>query len=161
MSGRGGAGNIIALQQEKARVAGDVEANHQQAVESAPVLPQTQDQEYAHSGRGGAGNYYSPKDLKETGNFSHKNPVASASGQPGTNSSSQAVPVAKYGRGGAGNMSWGVTESEQKAAIKKIEEEKTKREQIEAESEREAGQSIAMPPKAKLPLPGSETVEPF
>lgn len=161
MSGRGGAGNILALQQEKEGISDDVEANLQQTLESAPVQPQTKTQEYAHSGRGGAGNYYSPKDLKDTGHFSHQNPVASASQHTNTQSSNPAVPVAKYGRGGAGNMSFGVTESEQKAAIKKIEDERQQREKIEVESEREAGQSIAMPPKARLPLPGNDSNDPF
>lgn len=158
-SGRGGAGNILAVQQERARITADVEASHQQTAEPTPAQQQTSTQEYAHSGRGGAGNYYSPKDLKETGRFSHQNPIANAnaSGPVPTN----AVPVVKYGRGGAGNMSYGVTESEEKAAMKKIEAERLKREEIEVESAREAANSIAMPPQAKLPLPGNDPHESF
>lgn len=159
---RGGAGNILAVQQEKARITADVEANLQQTVDPAPAQQQQiRTQEYAFKGRGGSGNYYSPKDLKETGSFSHQNPVASGQAQTRaeTDTSSQTVPVARYGRGGMGNMSYGLTEGEQKAALKKIEDEKLKRENIEVESEREAEQSIAMPPKAKLPLPGYDPNE--
>lgn len=49
-------------------------------------------------------------------------------------------------------MSYGLTKGEQKAALKKIEDKRLKRENIEVESERKAKQSIAMPPKAKLLL---------
>lgn len=153
-SGRGGAGNILAVQQEKARVSSDVEANLQATIDSS-IQQQPQSQQYAHAGRGGAGNYFSPKGLKETGHFSHQEPSTSTS-----SASSQPVPVARYGRGGAGNMSFGVIAGGDKAALKKVEAERLKREKIEVESEREAGQSIAMPPKAKLPLYGNED-EPF
>lgn len=163
MSGRGGAGNILAVQQEKARVASDVEANLPPTVDSAAAAGSaaagsaaapTPIQDYAHSGRGGAGNYYSPKDLKETGRFSDRNPVVQASGaaQNHNHASPSPAPVARYGRGGAGNMSFGASESEEKAAA---DAERLKREKIEVET-REAGESIAMPAKAKLPLPGKE-----
>lgn len=158
---RGGAGNILAVQQEKARINADVEANLQPTIASAPATQQIRTQEYAFKGRGGSGNYYSPKDLKETGEFSHDNPVAQArsQNQDQTDTSNQA-PVAKHGRGGIGNMIFGASESEQADAAKKLDDEKVKREEIEVESEREAGQSIAMPPKAKLPLPGYDPNEP-
>ncbi|CZT20391.1 uncharacterized protein RCC_06251 [Ramularia collo-cygni] len=149
---RGGAGNILAIQQEKARLSADVEAQLQRTIDSAPAQI-IRTQEYAHSGRGGSGNYYSPKTLKETGHFGHQNPMADARGQQQTNG--QPVPVAKYGRGGMGNMVYGVAESEQN----KNEDDKLKREKIEVESEREAEQSIALPPKAKLPLPGYDPTE--
>jgi hypothetical protein len=155
-TGRGGAGNILAVQQEKAQVSGDVEANLRQTLES-PILQQAQSQtqaQYAHSGRGGAGNYYSPKDLKETGRFSHQNTGTSSST---SSQAAHAAPVARYGRGGAGNMSFGVTANEEKAA----EAERVQRMKIEAESEREAEQSIVMPPRAKLPLSSNEASEPF
>lgn len=153
-SGRGGAGNILAVQQEKARVTSDVEANLQTA-ESAPAPQLANTQEYAHSGRGGAGNYYSPKDLKDIGHFSNENPIVPPTGQTQTKTD---LPVMKYGRGGAGNVSYGV--NEERAASKRIEDERTKRERIQAESERQA-ESIAMPPKAKLPLQDNDSIEPF
>lgn len=70
-------------------------------------------------GRGGAGNWYSPKDLNRTGQF-----VSSSAGENGQatthtpiykdaerNGGQQQLPTARLGRGGAGNMLWGAEET--------------------------------------------------
>jgi len=69
--GRGGVGNIQALEQETARVAADLEANQQAAGASSQynALPGKEEPKFAHTGRGGMGNYYSPEELSQTGHF--------------------------------------------------------------------------------------------
>lgn len=73
--GRGGAGNYEAIKRENEKVANDLEAN-QSAADNAtndyvpPDIAERSEAQYAHTGRGGAGNYYSPRDLVENGNFS-------------------------------------------------------------------------------------------
>lgn len=73
--GRGGAGNYEAIQRENEKVANDLEAN-QSAADNAtnnyvpPDIAERSEAQYAHTGRGGAGNYYSPRELTEHGNFS-------------------------------------------------------------------------------------------
>jgi predicted transcriptional regulator len=73
--GRGGAGNYEAIQRENEKISKDLEAS-QSAAEKAtnnylpPDIAERSEAQYAHTGRGGAGNYYSPKDLAEHGNFS-------------------------------------------------------------------------------------------
>lgn len=171
-TGRGGAGNIQAISAENARVSADLEAN-QQSAESDHKGPLPSDylerdeQQYAHTGRGGAGNYYSPKELSQTGNFSGAGsshilgegtvpPASSSSGRRGSavgnGSSAQPAqePMRTYGRGGAGNYAYGVSESEERAARKRMEDEQ-KREQLKADIEKGVKENLAMPQKAKLP----------
>lgn len=73
--GRGGAGNYEqAISRENEKINNDLEAN-QSAAETAgvnyipPDIAERSEAQYAHTGRGGAGNYYSPRDLAESGNF--------------------------------------------------------------------------------------------
>lgn len=72
--GRGGAGNYEAIERENKKINNDLEAS-QSAADSAlnDVVPhniaERSEAQYAHTGRGGAGNYYSPRDLTEQGNF--------------------------------------------------------------------------------------------
>ena len=134
-----------------------------------------EEQQYAHTGRGGMGNYYSPKELSQTGHFSdaHRShilgdgtlpPVDAADKSGGSTgappSYNTAQPAAEQtrtvGRGGAGNFFFGVSESEEKAARKRIEEEK-RREKLKEDIERGVQDQLAMPPKAKLP--GGEPFE--
>jgi len=53
------------------------------------------------------------------------------------------------GRGGAGNFSFGVSESEERAARKRMADEK-KREVLTGEIEKGVKEQLAVPPKAKL-----------
>ena len=164
--GRGGAGNIQALEQETARVAADPEANQQTAESSSQnsALPEKEEQKFAHTGRGGMGNYYSPKELSQTGHFSdaHRSHILGDGTQPPTEagqstgppsySATQASaeqPTRMVGRGGAGNFSFGVSESEERAARKRMADEK-KREVLTGEIEQGVKEQLAVPPKAKL-----------
>jgi hypothetical protein len=74
--GRGGAGNYEqAISRENEKINNDLEAN-QSAAETAgvnyipPDIAERSEAQYAHTGRGGAGNYYSPRELVEQGKFS-------------------------------------------------------------------------------------------
>ncbi|KAK4890643.1 hypothetical protein LTR27_010682 [Elasticomyces elasticus] len=158
--GRGGAGNILAVEQGKARVSNDVEANRQ-TVDPSLTSTGHEEQKYAHSGRGGAGNYYSPQDLSQTGVFSdaHRSHVlgdgtqAPTSGGAPPSYSTTAAPTSgsnrTVGRGGAGNWGFGSNESEERAAREKAEEEE-RRKQVQAEVEKKVESALAEPPKAKL-----------
>ncbi|KAI9727654.1 MAG: hypothetical protein M1828_005882 [Chrysothrix sp. TS-e1954] len=110
MPGRGGAGNIEAANQQISR---DLEANRTHAEDEsakdgattspiAQALQQdTQPAEFAHTGRGGAGNFYSPSGLVSKGDFSRAE--ASTMGR----SSEVSIGAASgrlQGRGGAGNF---------------------------------------------------------
>lgn len=168
MPGRGGAGNILAVQQEKQRVAEDLESNQQVADQtsnpSSADLPLRQDQQYAHSGRGGAGNYYSPRELEETGSFNDTLPTglgaasnasastaAGSSVPAGQNGNAASEPVRRYGRGGAGNMSFGVTEDEARVYRKRREEEEQRQEKLKADVEANVNAILMEPPRARLP----------
>ena len=73
--GRGGAGNYEAIQRENEKVNNDLERSHSTAEKAGinylpPDIAERIEAQYAHTGRGGAGNYYSPRELVENGNFS-------------------------------------------------------------------------------------------
>jgi hypothetical protein len=73
--GRGGAGNYEAIQRENEKISKDLEASQSSADNATnayipPDIAERSEAQYAHTGRGGAGNYYSPKDLVANGNFS-------------------------------------------------------------------------------------------
>lgn len=168
--GRGGAGNIQALEQENTKISGDHEAN-QQAARFDPLpaeYSEKEEQQYAHTGRGGAGNLYSPKDLSQSGHFSdaHRSHILGDGTQPPANSmeavggsqppsynaaqsSSSISSTRTYGRGGAGNWSFGVSEDEERAARKRMQEIEAK-EKLEVDVENQVKESLAMPQKAKL-----------
>ncbi|KAF7194871.1 hypothetical protein HII31_01604 [Pseudocercospora fuligena] len=154
MPGRGGAGNILVQQQQAKRGAEDLEANQQIIDQSATAtsadssLPREK-QQYAYTGRGGAGNWYSPQELKQTGTYDDRLPAA-ASAQA---QQAAVEPVRKYGRGGAGNMSFGVSEDEERAIRKRMEEEEAKREKVAADVEANVNAMLPEPPKAKLSGP--------
>jgi len=174
--GRGGAGNIYAVEQEATRIKSDVEANHSTVASSSagandeePPTDQMRqgEQQYAHTGRGGAGNYYSPQQLTETGSFSNaarshiigdgtQAPSTLTQGRiPENNAASYATSseqqssglTRKVGRGGAGNYTFGVSESE--AARKRIYEEQ-RRQQVQADVEKGVETMLAPPPKARV-----------
>lgn len=137
--GRGGAGNIYAAEQAKARITADLEANHAATDSYKEPLPadylRHEQQQYAHTGRGGSGNYYSPKELTRTGQFSdtHK---------------SQSNESSRIGRGGAGNYTFAVSDSEEQARRRMEEEGKCQK--LQRDVEKGVNQSLTMPPKAKL-----------
>ncbi|KAK5111000.1 hypothetical protein LTR62_005375 [Meristemomyces frigidus] len=159
--GRGGVGNILAAAQEQARAASDVEANSSRVDTGEARLPdheQVAEQKYAHSGRGGAGNYYSPQVLSGNGRFndadrSHILGEGIRALQAGSAGSTNAVagsgPSRKVGRGGAGNYAFGVSESQQRDAVRRMDEEQ-KLQQIQADVWRDVQDTVAPPPKARL-----------
>ncbi|MCJ1365142.1 hypothetical protein MMC16_004262 [Acarospora aff. strigata] len=134
--GRGGAGNYYSQQdiQSATKSAEDIEAQSQTVTSTGPraevLAPPPQ--EYAHSGRGGAGNFYSPATLHATGTFaisvpgsstaptvagpsvgpvpedSMASPTATATAtSPALTSTQQSTSAGAptyYGRGGAGNF---------------------------------------------------------
>ncbi len=71
-------------------------------------------------GRGGAGNWYEPKVLSETGIFetSVEQPASSSSRLPDKEITSE---TRQRGRGGAGNFVWDEDESGKEKEIKEIE----------------------------------------
>ncbi|KAK4554966.1 hypothetical protein LTR86_008114 [Recurvomyces mirabilis] len=168
--GRGGAGNIYAVGQEVARTKADVEANRSTAASSGVDDEQPTDQmregeqQYAHTGRGGAGNYYSPQQLTETGSFSNaarSHIIGDGTQAPSPQASNKMASSAttseksssglsrKVGRGGAGNYAFGVGESEENAARKRIDEEQ-RRQQVQADVEKGVEAMLAPPPKARV-----------
>lgn len=140
MSGRGGAGNIYAAQLARAATTNNSSTNHSTnssiSTAFAPdtdlegnrgnilhdfnasdsdLAPRqsTQSSTYAHTGRGGAGNWYQPKQLAETGSFSRSSdvekdvpvPFNATIGLPvpASNSPPATTTSVWRGRGGAGN----------------------------------------------------------
>jgi hypothetical protein len=113
----------------------DIEAaNPPSATPSAPSqTSSTAAQDYAHMGRGGAGNWFQPKTLQAEGTFSQQTPAEATA--PPTSASpnvskpwtpeGQELPVARQGRGGAGNMVW----KSEEMWRKEKEEERRKKEE--------------------------------
>jgi hypothetical protein len=167
--GRGGAGNIQAVEEENARISADLEANQQaaEAENQQGLSDRSKEQQYAHTGRGGAGNWYSPRELRERGHFSDadRSHILGDGTQPPTDSArsgdNAAAPpsytvtqtssqTSKVGRGGAGNISFGVNEDEERAARKRLAQQEAQ-EKLKADIEKGVKERLAMPPKAKLP----------
>ena len=100
---------------------------------------------------GGAGNWFQPKALAAEGSFSSQTTVESTA--PPTNATpnvskpwtpeGQELPVARQGRGGAGNMVW----KSEEMWRKEKEEERRKREEIEERAQEAAG-GLQSPGKA-------------
>lgn len=149
--GRGGAGNIEVQQSEEKRIAEDVEAQQSvQTSEQASSHP-----EYAYSGRGGAGNIYSPKQLAETGSFVSQSSTAAgqsrlkAADSTRSGSSNNTAIVARMtGRGGIGNYDWSSWEAENDDQAQVEEAKKREIEQSVAEG---VAIQLAPPPKAVIP----------
>ncbi|CAN9225272.1 hypothetical protein CC77DRAFT_1017879 [Alternaria alternata] len=159
--GRGGAGNYYAAQEQSKKAVEDVEANRsttdtQPIHSSTPVQPSNSSQDYAHMGRGGAGNWYQPTELQKEGTFTQavdataiptsSKPQISTPWHP----EGQEMPVARSGRGGAGNFVW--KSEEQKKGQRDDEERRIEGLRDEVERSVEAG--LAKPPFALL---GRET----
>ena len=157
--GRGGAGNYeAAIQRDNEKISNDLEAN-QSAADNAtnsyapPDIAEKSEAQYAHTGRGGAGNYYSPQDLSQTGSFvgaqtSHI--LGDGTPAPSDNSRPAAAPPPKTGRGGAGNFDFGTNEAERKAA-RQHEEADRRQQQLKQDVEKGVQEKLAFPSKAKLP----------
>lgn len=166
--GRGGAGNIEAIAQTQAtntntttneKISADLERNQQEAESYAGTAhPALQNQEYAHMGRGGAGNYYSPRALNATGEFAGaESSHVLGDGTPAPRGpevkgqdGQQGEKIVRYGRGGAGNF-FGVDEGAERRARKRLEEEGRKREELEREVQKGVDGALARPEKARLP----------
>ena len=113
---------------------------------------QTASQEYAHMGRGGAGNWYQPAELEKEGVFSQPadataiptavKPQISTPWHP----EGQEMPVARAGRGGAGNFVWRSEEQGKKGQS----EEKRVREEVSQGVERDVEAGLAKPGAALL-----------
>ncbi|OJD36321.1 uncharacterized protein BKCO1_1200030 [Diplodia corticola] len=218
MWGRGGAGNI-----QQAAEANKQRASETQDLEAAnPTTSAATDdsaaaantaaasQEYAHMGRGGAGNFYSPAALSSTGTFvndpttaSTTNPsfstaepppaplsnldsssnwwntakTSSSSSSPtttttpsaptsnsttttGTSSTTSSVPVARTGRGGAGNYVWGTADVSERRAeqIRREWGELRERERgVRKKVAEDVELAVPKPPSAVLGGPGRGT----
>ncbi|KAF9690998.1 hypothetical protein EKO04_010999 [Ascochyta lentis] len=152
MYGRGGAGNIAQAAATSKQAAEDIEAaNPPATTPSAPTeTAQTAAQEYAHMGRGGAGNWFQPSNLSKEGTFSQASSDATAApasvernvSKPWT-PEGQELPVARQGRGGAGNMVW----KSEAMWRKEKEDEQRRKEEIEREALEAAG-GLQSPGKA-------------
>ena len=107
-------------------------------------------------GRGGAGNWYQPSELQKEGVFTQPSDSTAipTSSKPHVSTpwhpEGQEMPVARSGRGGAGNFVW---KSEEQAK-KEREEEERRREVVREGVERDVEAGLAKPPGAVL---GRET----
>ena len=157
--GRGGAGNILAAAEQKAvnvssgttssvhrhlHIKQDVEAQTPKpqlrpSESTASTTPANVNQDYAHMGRGGAGNWYSPKELSETGKFETSNQQGPVEKEP--------AETRRTGRGGAGNFVWD-------------DEENEKTRQQKEEMEIELKDMVAKDVEAGLPRPDRVFVRP-
>lgn len=103
-------------------------------------------------GRGGAGNWYQPTELQKEGTFTTPSdataiptgskPQVSTPWHP----ENQELPVARSGRGGAGNFVWKSEEKDRKER----EEEERRREVVSQSVERDVEAGLAKPPGALL-----------
>ena len=137
--GRGGAGNIQAVNQETAKVSADVEANGPAVNSSGSVADyqRRQESQYVHAGRGGAGNYTSTKELNEV-----------QRAESGTMPASQTSRTP--GRGGAGNYEFGAQLNNDGGA-RELENEEQAGEKLKQDIEKGVDEQLAAPPKARLP----------
>lgn len=107
-------------------------------------------------GRGGAGNWYQPSELEKEGTFTQPSDATAipTSSKPQISTpwhpEGQQLPVARSGRGGAGNFVWNSEEQ----ARREREEEERKRALVREGVERDVELGLAKPPGAVL---GRET----
>jgi hypothetical protein len=103
-------------------------------------------------GRGGAGNWYQPSELEKEGKFSEQSDSTAApvSSKPLISTpwhpDSQQMPIARAGRGGAGNFVWKDEERDRRMA----EEEDRKRQEVGGKVERDVEAGLAKPGAAVL-----------
>ncbi|KAF2415964.1 hypothetical protein EJ08DRAFT_703765 [Tothia fuscella] len=174
--GRGGAGNWEQQEQAKRKAAEDLEAARSQSSQStttttttptvsqsqpqnAPSITSTSNQEpsqttpqdYAHMGRGGAGNWFSPKELSTTGTFiTPTDPTTSTKADKSTEA--EIVTETRHrGRGGAGNFIWSQEEEERRKRG-----EETKEIELKDMVARDVEMGLQRPGKAVLRNEGRE-----
>lgn len=166
MPGRGGAGNFQAAIAAKDRVAADLEAGPPTEESFSDAVSVRKPPQYAYAGRGGAGNYYSPKEMSENG--TSKDLEAGEILGDGVNSlgggrfprgmgsswtkSAEAEAPRTYGRGGAGNYALNARENKEP---EKQQEEEQKKAQLKLDIEQGVEASLAVPPKARLSRKGT------
>ena len=157
-AGRGGAGNVQAIEQESKRIAADLEAGPNAAKSFSQPPPLREEQQYAYKGRGGAGNWYSPKELSDTGVYKDSglsqrvgDGINAVGNEPLPQDRAGASEVRKVGRGGAGNYAaYDSSEGQTMALEKKIEAGREMREMMKADVEEMVKSTLAEPPRAKL-----------
>jgi hypothetical protein len=140
--GRGGAGNIEAVAQEKERITIDSEANKDAkdcaSSSQLPNISQGSSQQYANTGCGGAGNVYSANEIHDMQSPDGPDDIKS------TGRSTQSL-----GRGGDGNYGCAADGSREAAALERMREQRSQ-ERITKDIEKDVEQQLAIPQKAKL-----------
>lgn len=173
--GRGGAGNILQAKEDSKKFSTvrephhdritkalfssannhqDIEANHPSTSTYSSTLSQSSQplSEYVHTGRGGAGNWYQPAELSKEGTFTQQTDSTAipTSSKPQISTpwhpEGQELPVARSGRGGAGNFVWKSEEQVKKEREGRELEEMRVRKDVEKDVEA----ALAMPGKARL-----------
>lgn len=141
---RGGAGNIQAQAEAQAQLSSPTSTHHDLEAAHSPFHPETASfippqpqSNYAHSGRGGAGNWYEPKKQAQTGTYDTPYAIDSKKGQAPNGGMSQWA-----GRGGAGNFQ-GPTSSGSQEMSKEAAE-------ASARAERDVEMGLPKPEKAFL-----------
>lgn len=147
--GRGGSGNIWEAQREQAVAAEDIEAQFSQSAQTSELnTKDTEPAQYAFKSRGGAGNWYSPKELAATGSFESGQPAASSL----TRLKTEQTPVVRMtGRGGAGNFTYAQGQAEHDAQKLQAEQDE-KIQRIQAEVAKGIESKLAVPAKAHTPV---------
>jgi len=165
--GRGGAGNIAAstpgpsnpITAYNASTSSDLESQQSAASNSTNPAASSdskiidpghdfdtkENSAFAHMGRGGAGNYYSPKELLSSGKFEGAgNSHVVGDGTPVAEKAGDVKGPAYRGRGGAGN--YAVAGGERGEQDMQDEKEKLK-----SDIEKGVEDQLARPEKARLP----------
>ncbi|OAK99216.1 hypothetical protein IQ06DRAFT_336813 [Phaeosphaeriaceae sp. SRC1lsM3a] len=155
--GRGGAGNILQAKEDSKKIVEDVEANRASAPIAQPSQPTSQQpSDYAHMGRGGAGNWYQPTELQKDGTFTQPadSTAIPTSSKPQISTpwhpEGQELPVARAGRGGAGNFVWKSEEQVRREREGRELDELKKKENVQREVERDVEAVLARPGAARL-----------
>jgi hypothetical protein len=174
--GRGGAGNILQAKEEIKKVTQvsarhrafrriliawahltttqDVEANRASTPTAQPTSQPPS--EYAHMGRGGSGNWYQPSELQKDGTFTQPTDATAipTSSKPAISTpwhpEGQELPVARSGRGGAGNFVWKSDEQVRREREGREMDEIKIKESVSKEVERGVEKVLARPGAARL-----------
>ncbi|KAF2824749.1 hypothetical protein CC86DRAFT_325942, partial [Ophiobolus disseminans] len=156
--GRGGAGNILQAKEDTKKAASDIEAAHASTTTqpTAEPTPQQPPSDYAHMGRGGAGNWYQPTALSKDGTFTQPADATTqpTSSQPAVSTpwhpEGQELPVARSGRGGAGNFVWRSEEQVRLEREGREMQDMKRKEDVSEAVERDVERGLQMPGRARL-----------